>query len=866
MATQQKTSSNDIPEKVQGAANGILASIHGYAHETASQGQVLLDRSFPPEQRDALTCDLFVDFPGDESLAYRSPARILPLLRDRRDALFPHRRSLARLGWGGALHSAGCWHGSLHPTPNNPLHDDLRMYLVPLGHDRLLHSELGKRWTSDFPQQRSKCRSSRSVLDAAMIAATRRWFKRNRTNLFVGAGVIGAGYLAGQYVLGKIQEARQRMSEERNQEDCTYTVLALLPTVRDEIIGALPVEQITEQLQQERQERLRRIGASEAATSELPSVPPSVADDDNKSLSSSSFVHASQIDASTADAPSLRPKKSKAQLWQEMKINSVTRALTMIYTLSLLTILTRIQLNLLGRRTYLSSVVALATPPPAATASTISLENKDDDNYENFYGNDFETNRKYLTFSWWLLHRGSRQIMERVMAAVKEVFGAVNIREDLTLERLGDLIMQVRRKVEGQNEIERHQFRWLTYLLPSREDEAFVIRQSGMSEDEESPSLGSGAEEDPMASSRSIDPEIINSSLRRLLDETSDLIDSPTFTQVLTRLLDSGYSRLVDHHIAVEAFKASEPAAPGTEFQPRVVEINENKCKLAHVLPVFCKQAHTIAAGSGELDVMASVAAQAGLGNDYLAAMDRVPDLGAFAAVIYSSNFEYEVAEGEASHPAHNSSQSSTRFSTPQTRPLDLEEDPEPSADEQPMQVLHSLPPQPIVEENPAAITPALNENKTFSTPTERVQTSTAVPEPTPSVTESQHTQRTETPDASAAQGAASVIDLDPSEPSDSMMLVESAESTDLHEGSSGLLSGPQAQNVADSILGESAVDIPGLQPMPLTAPAPPQQQEQEQEQEQHEQVQSSSETGFESAWQKALATEDGQSEESKTA
>ena len=34
------------------------------------------------------------------------------------------------------------------------------------------------------------------------------------------------------------------------------------------------------------------------------------------------------------------------------------------------------------------------------------MENRDDDNYDNMYGNDFETNRKYLTFSWWLLHRG----------------------------------------------------------------------------------------------------------------------------------------------------------------------------------------------------------------------------------------------------------------------------------------------------------------------------------------------------------------------------------------------------------------------------------------------------------------------------
>ena len=96
--------------------------------------------------------------------------------------------------------------------------------------------------------------------------------------------------------------------------------------------------------------------------------------------------------------------------------------------------------------------MSLASPP--STGTKISLENHDDDNFENAYGNDFETNRKYLSFSWWLLHRGSKHIMQRVMSAVKDVFGGVNIREDITLERLADLIMQVRRKVEGSTEEE----------------------------------------------------------------------------------------------------------------------------------------------------------------------------------------------------------------------------------------------------------------------------------------------------------------------------------------------------------------------------------------------------------------------------
>jgi peroxin-3 len=434
-----------------------------------------------------------------------------------------------------------------------------------------------------------------------------------------------------------------------------------LPTVREEIIGALPVEQITEQLQQERQERLKKLGASEAASSDIPSGPPSVTDD-AASLQSGSYVHASQLVGSGGDSASSssRPKKSKAQLWQEMKIHSIARALTLIYTVSLLTMFTRIQLNLLGRRTYLSSVVALASPPPAMEDSKISLENKDDDNYENMYGNDFETNRKYLTFSWWLLHRGSKQVMEKVLAVVKEVFGSVNIRDDISLERLSDLIMQIRRKIEGTTEEERRGMKWLSYLLPPKEDELFVIRQSAMSDSEDVTSPEAHTDDDPMDSSTA-EAQEVDGSLRRLLDETSDLIDSPTFSHVLSRLLDASFSHLVDYRIASEAFGASGPTAPGIAGEdPRIIEISDKKCKLAHLLPIFCRQAHVMTAGSSEYEAIAGAAAQQqSLGNEYVAVIDHVHELGAFAAVIYSSNFEYEVQESASttapqseSHPS----------------------------------------------------------------------------------------------------------------------------------------------------------------------------------------------------------------------
>ncbi|CAP95013.1 peroxin [Penicillium rubens] len=466
-----------------------------------------------------------------------------------------------------------------------------------------------------------------------MIGATRRWFQRNRKGLAIGAGVIGAGYLAGQYVLSKISEARERMSSDRiarenlrrrfeqNQTDCTYTVLALLPTAAENIIDALPVEELTKELQQKRAERLARLNAGEATGSDLSSVPPSLPDDDRRSLSSfqsEGYVHASQVgDSSVNSDGQPRPKRNKTQLWNEVKITSVTRSFTMIYTLSLLTIFTHIQLNLLGRRNYLSSVISLATPP--ANASTIRLEDHDDELTQTL-GDDFETNRRYLAFSWWLLHRGWKDLMGRVQVAVEEVFGPLNPREDISLAKLSELTLQIRKKVEGSTEDERRSQKWLSCLLPPAEEEEHVLQESGVE-----------GVADPSSSQTA-------SKLRHLLDETADLIDSPSFSLVLTLLNNEGFSTLIDQRCAADAFKAptSNPEAPLQSFDSVATVVplaanSERKTKLANLLAVMTRQAHVIGNGAHPP-------------NEYLVAMDQnVRELEAFSAVVYSSNFDLEL-------------------------------------------------------------------------------------------------------------------------------------------------------------------------------------------------------------------------------
>lgn len=232
------------------------------------------------------------------------------------------------------------------------------------------------------------------------------------------------------------------------------------------------MEELTKELQRKRAERLAKLNAGETVSSEMSSVPPSLADDDQRSLSSEGFLHTSQLGEGGEEHS--KPKRNKTQLWNEVKITcmfyvlpfegilsganrrrgaAITRSFTLIYTLTLLTIFTRIQLNLLGRRNYLSSVISLATPPE--NQSTISLEDHDDDDLTQTLGNDFDTNRRYLAFSWWLLHRGWRQLLDEVRGAVEEAFGSLNPREDISLSKLSELTVEVRKKVEGSTEQDR---------------------------------------------------------------------------------------------------------------------------------------------------------------------------------------------------------------------------------------------------------------------------------------------------------------------------------------------------------------------------------------------------------------------------
>ena len=144
--------------------------------------------------------------------------------------------------------------------------------------------------------------------------------------------------------------------------------------------------------------------------------------------------------------------------------------------MTLLSLFTHIQLDILGRSKYIQSVLEQAYEERererrregltfAAIFSALEGQEFDPELQDVDYISE-ETERKYLTLSWWILHVGWKDVGERVRRAVEEVFEGsvaftysdsrtqynfmhrVSLKTKLSAADLHRLISDVRRRVE----------------------------------------------------------------------------------------------------------------------------------------------------------------------------------------------------------------------------------------------------------------------------------------------------------------------------------------------------------------------------------------------------------------------------------
>lgn len=178
-----------------------------------------------------------------------------------------------------------------------------------------------------------------------MITAISGFLNRHKRKLLITAGVVASGYLAVDYLKTKFFELQDRLATERaakenlrrrfeqNQQDATFTIMALLPALASDVLEMFPVEKITKELQAKRTEKtttnnntsINRSPLSDAGVSDISNLtgPTEMTSDQpinthNREITESS-ISIKDAEASTLEI-NIKQKKSKSELWQDLKI------------------------------------------------------------------------------------------------------------------------------------------------------------------------------------------------------------------------------------------------------------------------------------------------------------------------------------------------------------------------------------------------------------------------------------------------------------------------------------------------------------------------------------------------------------------
>ncbi|GAA5902772.1 hypothetical protein JCM8208_007060 [Rhodotorula glutinis] len=351
------------------------------------------------------------------------------------------------------------------------------------------------------------------------------------------------------------------------------------------------------------------------------------------------------------------PEKSKAKLWAEIKLLSFTRLITSLYVLVLLSLQTHVQLALLGRASYVDSLVsslpprtpsprsAVPLPLPDSTASDKPVDAGSDDHdleralyeakrlpptvderREEKERERKDLERKYLTFSWWLLHEGWKVVRERVEQAVEAVVGPMSLKAPLVYGELGAMFGEIRRRIELDAATGKP-FDFSSANHPPTSALEIQTLVSGGSYVPSPPSSSSSTSSFPPSSRRSR-PDPITPSLRSLLNETNDALDSPDGALVRALSLDRLFALVVERlEPAFSAQGAGAGGASADDRGARFEDVTEKQARLASLLPLVTRLS------SADGGVLSSGVNS----NEFVEALEEVRELREFSAVLYGS-------------------------------------------------------------------------------------------------------------------------------------------------------------------------------------------------------------------------------------
>ncbi|CAN3365276.1 peroxisomal biogenesis factor 3 [Diutina catenulata] len=248
------------------------------------------------------------------------------------------------------------------------------------------------------------------------------FFKRHKKKIIVATSLaISTYFIVNELVIKKFRNFQNSLKQElifkqqikqrfiQTQQDCYFTILALLPVLTGPIVDYLPVEIITQALKVKKQpSAANALGESSTAAT----------------LTQDNLNRLDETDSKL----SVYVDKSKAELWSLLKIKTITRTLTLIYATSAMLLVTRLQLNILARRSYLEAAIQMAGVK----------QNPDTDPHDIYV-----VEQSYLSLSWWLLNRGWVNLANQIEPMVVAKFDSIKPKTEMEISEFMGMLTDI---------------------------------------------------------------------------------------------------------------------------------------------------------------------------------------------------------------------------------------------------------------------------------------------------------------------------------------------------------------------------------------------------------------------------------------
>ncbi|KAJ1807871.1 peroxin, partial [Coemansia sp. RSA 2598] len=385
--------------------------------------------------------------------------------------------------------------------------------------------------------------------------------KRHQRKLMITAGVAGGLYYSGKLLLERIAEMQAASAKARaakdnirrrfdqNQRDCLFTIMSLLPELSEQVLHEVDVEKLITEL------RAIHVPQKPAASSKAIEKPQSAeareggnnvwseqgeqnvrskegaSDADGEGDANGATDAEAKANAQQPALAENETRRTKVEIWEDIKLQSFTRTLIAVYSESLLTILVHVQLGMVGRSTYLDSVVGKYTGDDVALEGRLSSRLSPADE------------QHFLMLSWWFINRGWRQLMETISEATDHCIGQLPLKERVSHRELGAIFTSIHNRV----------------------------RENGLMQDLSAILLPLGDKNvgEYLAANRLEAERVFTPVFVRLLDQIRDIIESNDFVYVFSCSIDRLTAQLLES--LQESFPEPVPApAPCTPLPPTV--------------------------------------------------------------------------------------------------------------------------------------------------------------------------------------------------------------------------------------------------------------------------------------------------------